>query len=763
MTDQELKTLLESLSLDEKIQMIHGAEFFKNSGVAQKDIPAFSFSDGPMGPRLEYEPANWLPIGGNDDYTSYLPCNSALAATFNRERAYETGLLLGQETRAREKDMILAPGINIHRSPLGGRNFEYMSEDPYLTGEIAVPYVKGVQETDVSACVKHYALNNQETYRNGTDVTVSERALWEIYLPAYRATVLEGKALGFMGAYNKYNGEYLCENQQLVNEILRGEWGFDGIFVSDWGATHDTIKAGLCEIDVDMRVTTDFDEYPMANPLKQAILNGEIEESHLDKKVWHLLSVMNRLHMLDGNRKRGSFNTPEHHAALLKTAEESIVLLKNEDNLLPIDENRIKNILLIGDNADRIHALGGGSAEIKALYEISPLMGFKMISGGSFHVDYEPGYYNYVIGNAWGKENAQVAAKELFDDDSAINPDLLTEKDIQRLAGVFAPNAPRQSRKILSSQLEAKNKEYLDRALEKAKNADVVIYIGGLNHDHDVEGADRKDYLLPNNQDEIILKLLEIRPDAIITLIGGSPVSTQAWADKAKAIVYSYYAGMESGLALAKTLMGMVCPSGKLPTTFPANIEDSPAHKLSTFPGGMSASYDEGIFVGYRYFETENIKPAFCFGHGLSYASFQYKNLAVKDLAPALTEDIYSIRNLPNLYEVRFDVCNTSDRDALETGMLFVSAPTSFTTVTGKDEKRPAKELRSFDKKLIAAGKKETYCFNLTPMDFAYYDEELHMYAVKSGDYTIMAGRNVADLPLTATIHIDKDLKISRS
>ena len=407
MNKQALIQLLNTLTLDDKITMIHGASMFQTGAVTEKNVPAFTFDDGPMGPRKEYQRDDWIPIGGNDDATSYLPSNSALAATFNRKRALESGTILGREARGRGKDMILAPGINIHRSPLGGRNFEYMSEDPYLTAEIAVPFVEGIQQNDVSACVKHYALNNQETDRTGYNADVSERALWEIYLPAFRATVKKAHTMGMMGSYNRFHEEYLCHSQEMIDGILRQEWGFDGIYVSDWNAIKDTVKAGNCEIDIDMNVTDDFDNYKMAQPLKKAVLNGRVQEAELDKKVMHILHVMNELHMLDGKRQKGSYNDPSHPGKLLQTAEESMILLKNEKKLLPLNPEKLKKVVVIGDNADRTHAAGGGSAEIKALYEITPLMGIKMFLGGNCEVVYEPGYYACVTGNAWHDITAQ--------------------------------------------------------------------------------------------------------------------------------------------------------------------------------------------------------------------------------------------------------------------------------------------------------------------------------------------------------------------
>ncbi|MBQ8527976.1 MAG: glycoside hydrolase family 3 C-terminal domain-containing protein [Lachnospiraceae bacterium] len=745
MTKNELLSLAQKLTLDEKISMIHGAALFKTAAVKEKEIPAFCFSDGPMGTRPEFEWDEWLLIGGNDDYSSYLPCNSAIAATFNRECAYTSGQVLGLEARGKGKDMILAPGINIHRSPLCGRNFEYMSEDPYLTTQMAVPYVKGIQESDVSACVKHFAVNNQETQRHGGNSTPSERALWEIYFPAFRATVQEGNTLGMMASYNRYMGEYACHSRELLDTILRSEWNFDGIVVSDWGGVHDTEKAANCSLDIEMGCTPDFDDYYMASPLKKAIEEGRVSEAEIDKKIMHILHTMNELHMLDGKRKRGGYNLPSSREKLRLAAEESIVLLKNDKKTLPLNPDKIKKLLVIGDNADRVHSHGGGSAEIKSLYEISPLLGLKMYLGGNCEVIYEPGYYNFVVGNAWGKENSQNVLGNLMMDESK-NPYL-----------------PRQKRYISEENLARVNAEYLEKAKQACKDADAVLFIGGLTHDQDVEDQDRKDYHLPCNQDYVIRELLKVRPDMIVTLIGGSPVSMSEWKDMADTIIYSYYNGMEGGLAFAHTVFGEVSPSGKLPTSFPKQLSDCGAHGTDTFPGIDTVEYKEGIFVGYRHLDSRNIEPEFAFGHGLSYAEFNYHNMEVRDV----TEDMNMPDNckierdhLVPIFEVSCQVSNTSQTDAKESVQLYI-APCDTTLPDGL--KRPVKELRGFDKKMIKAGEDISYHFSLTPEAFSYYDETEHCYIAPKGNYNIMLASSSRDIRLVQKITLHKDYKISRS
>ena len=745
MTQQELLELVKKLTLDEKISMIHGAALFKTAAVPEKNIPAFCFSDGPMGTRPEFEWNQWLLIGGNDDYSSYLPCNSALAATFNRECAYASGQVLGLEARGKGKDMILAPGINIHRSPLCGRNFEYMSEDPYLTAQMAVPYVKGIQESDVSACVKHFAVNNQETQRHGGNSTPSERALWEIYFPAFRATVQDGNTLGMMASYNRYMGEYACHSKELLDTILREEWNFEGLVVSDWGGVHDTEKAANCSLDVEMGCTPDFDDYYLASPLKKAIEEGRIAEEEIDKKILHILYTMNELHMLDGNRKRGGYNLPSSREALRQTAEESVILLKNEKKLLPLNPDKIKKLLVIGDNADRVHSHGGGSAEIKSLYEISPLLGIKMYLGGNCEVIYEPGYYNFVVGNAWGKENCQNVLGNLMMDEN------------------MNPYVPRQKRYVSEENIAAVNAEYLERAKKACEDADAVLFIGGLTHDQDVEDQDRSDYHLPCNQDYVIRELLKVRPDMIVTLIGGSPVSMAEWKDMADTIVYSYYNGMEGGLAYAKNIFGEISPSGKLPTSFPKQLSDCGAHGIDTFPGIDTVEYKEDVFVGYRHLDSVGLEPEFAFGHGLSYAEFSYEDMKVRDV----TADVDSIgdtkiarNNLVPIFEISCRVKNISDTDAKETVQLYI-APHE--TSLSASLKRPVKELRDFDKKMIVAGDDASYHFSLTAEAFSYYDEEKHCYVAPKGTYDILLASSSRDIRLTSQVTLKKDYLISRS
>lgn len=723
MTHEELKSLCEKLTLDEKIGMVHGCALFKTKAVEHLGIPAFTYSDGPMGVRPEYEDDAWYPKRLSDDYTSYLPSNTALASTFSPRLAYESGRILGEETRGRGKDMILGPGVNIHRSPLCGRNFEYMSEDPYLSGRMAVPYIQGVQESDVSACVKHFALNNQETRRNDVDVFVSERALYEIYLPAFRAAVKEGHTLGIMGSYNKFKGTYCSHHPYLIDEILHEEWGFDGITVSDWGSIHDTVEAGNVGIDADMRVTNDFDEYCFANPLKKAVEEGRVSREMLDEKVMHILNVMNRLHMLDGSRKRGTYNASASGEKLLKAAEESVILLKNQDNLLPLDKEKVKKLLVIGDNADRLHALGGGSAEIRALYELSPLMGLKMTLGGNCEVVYEPGYYTHVTGHAWGRDsNSQWADSTSY-------------------------------REPTREEIDALGQKYLESAKASCKDADAVIFIGGLNHDHDVEGKDRDTMKLPAGQDEVIKELLKIRPDMIVTMIAGSPVDMHQWLPDARTLLYYSYNGMQGGLAFAKVIFGDVNPSGKLPTTLPLTLEDSPSHRLGEFPGGDTVCYNEDIYVGYRYYDTFGVKPAFAFGHGLSYTEFSFGSMTASLKEETVPNDG---GEQPSLFvQASLPVTNAGSRDGALAVQFYIKPVDS-------PVKRPVKELRGFDKQFLRAGETGEFFGEFDAYSFSYYDEERKCYVTHPGTYEICAAFACDDIRSTVRIQIQNEYTISR-
>ncbi|MGN0205196.1 MAG: beta-glucosidase [Coprococcus sp.] len=698
-----IRELMEALTLDEKISMIHGAGFFRTAGVNRLGIPELKMSDGPMGVRNDFKNAEWVAIGNSDDYVTYLPSNSALAATWNRKLAYESGKVLGEEARGRGKDVILAPGINIKRSPLCGRNFEYMSEDPYLAGELAVPLIQGIQTADTAACVKHFAMNNQETERLWVNVEISERALREIYLPAFKKAVQEGNAYSLMGAYNRYKDEHCCESKVLLNGVLRTEWGYDGMVVSDWGGVHKTKEAAESGLDIEMSVTDNFDEYCMADPLKQAVEAGEIPESLIDSKVEHILKLMFRLHMLGGGeRKSGCYNTPEHRSSVLDAARESVVLLKNDDQQLPLSPKSIRKLLVIGDNASRMHSNGGGSAEIKALYEISPLMGIKKRLGGNVQVDYVQGYFAHDLENAGSDINWQADS-------------------LENGGGYIA--AAGEDEEITRRQA-ALRCEAVERAADSSYDA--VIFIGGQNHQQDTEGHDRPDMRLPYAQDELIRELLGVRPELMVVMVSGSAVE-MPWLSKVKTLVWHWYAGMEGGTALAEVLFGDINPSGRLPESFPITHTDCPAHCVGEFPGDNNVRYDEGIFVGYRYYDTKKKKELFPFGYGLSYTEFTFSDMVI-------------MGNYPEI-QVCVDVTNTGSRSGQEVVQLYVGKKDSAV-------ERAAKELKGFEKISLEPGQTKNVVLTLDEEAFYYYNEEKHAFDVESGEYQIYIGKSVENICL---------------
>ncbi len=719
--NERIREIVGQLTLEEKVRMIHGDALFYSGDVERLHIPAVHMSDGPMGVRCEFPRASWIPVGNSDDYVTYCPSNSAIAATWNPELAYKVGQVLGEETRGRGKDMILGPGINIKRVPANGRNFEYMSEDPHLISELVVPLIEGIQESDVAACVKHFALNNQETERLWVNVEIDERALREIYLPGFEAAVKKGNAHAIMGAYNLMRGVHCCENQELLGEILRKEWKFDGVIVSDWSAVHHTKAAAESPLDIEMSVTYDFDDYKMARPLLEAVRKGEVDEACIDEKVANILRMMIRPKMLEAaGRKAGCYNTPEHREKVRKVAEEAIILLKNEEDILPLQPEQTKELLIIGDNAERLHALGGGSAEIKALYEISPLMGIKSQLGGNTKVTFARGYC------VSPKEEAEVNWQETSTEEGAMTK-------------------LKEEREQVSAELMEKRKALREEAVNLAQNCENVIIIAGLNHDYDVEGYDRDTMELPYEQDLLIEEVLKVAPNAVVVMRAGNPVSMGKWKDKAKAIVWEYYSGMEAGNVLAGILFGKVNPSGKLPETIPYCMEDCGAIQLGEFPGRAlteeekqrmdahtTVEYKDGIYVGYRYYEKYQVPVQFCFGHGLSYTAFTYGDVSVT-------------KEVGNALAVTFSIKNVGTVAGMETAQVYV----------GKKESnvdRPVKELKGFKKVFLQPGEEKKVSISLSKDAFTYYDVKEKAFVVEPGTYQIYVARSLD--------HVEKVIEI---
>ncbi|SKB63304.1 beta-glucosidase [Lachnospiraceae bacterium] len=646
MTKEQINEIVRKMTLDEKIGMIHGSGFFHTEGVERLGVPRLMTSDGPMGVRGEFFDAKWLFLNQQDDLVTYLPCYSALASTFNRKLAYEEGDVLGSEARGRGKDVILAPGINLKRSPLCGRNFEYFSEDGYLTSELAIEFVKGIQQNDVAACVKHFALNNQETARMAVSSEIDEEIFRDTYLEVFRRVLLEGDARSVMGAYNRVYGEYCCESEFLLNKILRDEWDYEGVVISDWGGVHDTYKAASAGCDIEMSVTDNFDEYYFAEPLKKMVEEKKIDESIIDKKVFRILLMMDKLNMLEGDRKAGAYNTRAHQEAAYRVASESIVLLKNESDVLPLKAEKQKRILVIGDNAIRQHSLGGGSAEIKALYEINPILGIKEYLGGNTRVDFIAGY------------------------DAEIAPDA-TEISWQEKSLEVTEEENEQIKKVSKEK-----REEVEKVL-KSVDYDSVIYVGGLNHVIDREGFDKDDMKLPYGQDELISTILDCRKDAVIVLISGSSVEMGSWIDKADTVLWSYYNGCEGGRALAHIIFGEVNPSGRLPETFYLKPEDCSAFSVGEFGKKDKVHYTEGYEIGYKYTDKHGVKVQFPFGYGLSYTTFKVTDEKISGDGK----------------KMHVTVKNTGDREGLETVMIF-----------GDNEKTCVRELIGFEKVMIRSG-----------------------------------------------------------
>lgn len=726
--ENRITLLINEMTLKEKTGLIHGAGLFRTAGVDRLNIPSLKMSDGPMGVRSEFVNDQWMPVGTPDDYVTYCPSNSAIAMTWNRKLARNAGKVLGEEARGRGKDVILAPGINIKRTPVCGRNFEYFSEDPCLTSELAVPVVRGIETADVASCVKHFALNNQETERLWVNVEVDERALREIYYPAFQAVVQRAGVKSIMGSYNLIRGVHACENQEILGDVLRKEWGFDGTIISDWGAVHTTKETAEGPLDIEMSVTNDFDDYFLADPLIREIENKTVDEACVDEKVRNILRMMVRLHMIElteenskvvvrknKNRKRGTYDSPNHRSEVLKVARESITLLKNENHLLPLSD-KMEKVLVIGQNAVIAQALGGGSAEIKALYEVTPLLGISKLLGGNCEVAYAPGY--------------DIPKKE--DSDHNWQEDSL--------------DATQKPSKVAG---ETKNSAHLrEEAVALAKKYDHVIYVGGLNHEQDLEGGDRADLTLPYGQDRLISELLDVCPDMVVVMLAGSPVSMNSWVDRALAIVWMSYSGMEGGTALAEILFGKANPSGKLAETLPKELPEC-FKKEEYFPGRkltgeekarmnahLTQEYAESVFVGYRYYEKNAIPVQFCFGHGLSYTNFVYESMKI---------DAISSKIRGQGFDVQVKVRNIGSVDGKETVQLYIGEK-------NVSKEHPVKELKTFEKVCLRPREAKTVLLRVTLEDFMHYDEREKDWKLAHGEYRIYVGSSLEDIRLTYDI-----------
>lgn len=699
-TDQDIevkiKSLIAKMTLQEKVDLLHANSKFYIPGNKRLKIPELATSDGPHGVRAEINRNDWGYSGWTNDSATCFPPGTALAASWNTKLAYERGIILGEEARARNKDILLGPGINIIRSPLCGRNFEYMSEDPLLISRMSVAYIKALQSKDVAASVKHWLANNQEENRGTVNVTMSERALREIYLPGFRASVMEGGAYTVMAAYNKFRGDWCSENEYLNRTILRNEFGFNGILMTDWAAAHSTVKAAMSGLDLEMGTDiADYNEWYFANPLIKAVQEGKVPVQVIDEKVANMLRVMFKLKMFDEkSRSKGVMNTKEHQQAAYNSAAEAAVLLQNNNQLLPVDFNKIKSVAVIGDNATRKHCGGGLSSEIKSLYEVTPLDAIKNKFGSFVKINFAQGYEKQSVfkeGNNSGQLNT-----------------------------------------------DAVNWKLIDEAVEAARNSDIAIIFGGLNHDFDTESSDKKNMKLPYGQEVLIREVAKVNPKTIVVIIAGSPVELAGIINRVPTVLWAWYGGMEAGNAVADILSGKINPSGKLPFTIPVSLEQSPAHALGNFPGrNLQVNYEEDILVGYRWFDTKKIQPQFPFGYGLSYTDFSISNFSTDKLSYGKDEIIHA----------KFTISNTGSRYGGEVVQLYISQPVCSVM-------RPEKELKAFEKVFLQPGESRTIEMNINVADLAFYDEKIKAWNVENGEFVLQLGNSSKNILHTVKLAI---------
>ena len=709
--EERVEDALARMTLEEKVGMTHAQSKFSSRGVPRLGIPEVWHTDGPHGIRPEVLWDEWEQAGWTNDSCTAFPALVNLAATWDKEMALLFGRSIGEEARYRKKNILLGPGVNICRTPLNGRNFEYMGEDPYLSGAMVVPYVKGVQENGVAACVKHYAVNNQEFQRTQSNSVVDDRTLHEIYLPAFKAAVQEGGAWSIMGSYNLYNGQYNCHNKKLLMDILKGDWGFDGVVVSDWGGCRDSEEAIMNGLDIEMGTWTEgmqfgatdgYNLYHMADPYLKGIREGKYTTKELDDKVRRILRLIFRTSMRPGHNY-GRFVCPEHYQAARDISAAGVVLLKNEENVLPLAVEEGARILVVGENAIKKMLVGGGSSSLKTAYEVTPLEGLQNAFAGKAEVVWARGY----VGDTTTSFDNVDTGQDLTDDRS---PEVL-----------------------------------IAEAADMAKNADYVIFVGGLNKSgyQDCEGTDRLDTDLPYNQQDVIEALAAVSDKFVVVNISGSPVS-MPWADEADAIVQGWYGGTESGNALADVLTGKVNPSGRLPFSVPFKYTDGPIQTLRQYPGIQEEGsefwqthYDEGVYVGYRWYEANDIPVQWAFGHGLSYTSFEYSN--AKAAKASMKAD--------GTLKVTVDVKNTGDCDGAEVVQLYIADP-----VASID--RPVKELKGFEKVYLKAGESAKVTFEIDAADLSFYDVAKGDWTAEPGEFQALIASSSADVRATVPFEL---------
>ena len=701
--EERVEDALARMTLEEKVGMTTAQSKFSSRGVPRLGIPEVWHTDGPHGIRPEVLWDEWDQAGWTNDSCTAFPALINLAATWDKEMSLLYGRSIGEEARYRKKDILLGPGINICRTPLNGRNFEYMGEDPYLAGQMVVPYVKGVQENGVAACVKHYAVNNQEFQRTQSNSVLDDRTLYEIYLPAFKAAVVEGDAWSIMGSYNLYNGQFNCHNKKLLVDILKGEWGFDGVVVSDWGGCRDDEEAVLNGLDIEMGTWTNgltgaasdgYRNYHMADPYLKGLREGKYTTKELDDKVRRILRLIFRTSMRP-EPNYGRFVCPEHYQAAREISAAGVVLLKNDNNALPLNVPEGGKILLVGENVVKKMVVGGGSSNLKTAYEVNPLEGLQNAYGDKAEVVWARGY----VGDTSTSYNAVDTGQDLTDNRSP--------------------------------------KELIAEAVEMAKDADYVIFVGGLNKSahQDNESTDRLQITLPYNQEDVILALAEVAKNLVVVNISGSAVA-MPWADSVDAIVQGWYGGTETGNALADVLIGKVNPSGRLPFSVPFKYEDGPIKTEAQYPGIKAdgdefwqTHYSEGVYVGYRWYDSNEIPVQFPFGHGLSYTTFEYTN--AKAAKPSMKAD--------GTLKVSVDVTNTGDCDGAEIVQLYIADPQASID-------RPSKELKGFEKVWLKAGEKKTVTFEIDAKDLSYFDADKHEWVAEPGEFHALLARSAGDV-----------------
>ncbi len=708
--EPEIDNIIKGMTLEEKINMLHGKNMFSSAGIPRLGIADVEYADGPFGIREEMEPHSWNSAHLTTDSATFFPTGSALAATWSTKWAYAYGRGMSLEARLRGKDMILGPAINIQRIPTGGRTYEYLCEDPLLSGMLSVAYTKGSQEEGTAVCLKHYALNNQEDYRGFVDVRISDRAMHEIYLKPFEMAVREADAWGVMAAYNKVNGRWCSENEMLLTTILRQQWGFPGMVISDWGGVHSTVDAVTAGMNVEMP----GNRY-MGDALLDSVKAGKVSEAVIDQRVREILRVRLTVKPVDkaiANSK--PVGNAEEMTTALEVARRSIVLLKNapvqikkeSQTLLPIDLKKVRHIAVIGENAVMPMALGGVGAGVKTRREVTPIEGLKAALGNQVRITYTPGYKSF----------------------------------------------DRESRNKQLKPQQPADRQLMAQAVKAAKKADLVIFFAGDNREVETEGSDRKSIILPSGQDELAKALAKANKRFITVIVSGGPVDVSTVSEVSGALVASWFNGSMGGQALAEVLTGAISPSGKLPMTWPKRLEDVPAYATGSYPQNMNSSNNQGdIFVdltrnrsnerrqqliadyteqdlvGYRWYDKKEVAVAYPFGYGLSYATFGYSDLQIVPTADG--------------FNVQFMLENTSDRDAEEVAQVYIARPKSHL-------ERPVKELKGFCRIALKAGERQTVTIPVRRADLCHWDESAQTWMLEPDDITFLVGGSSDNLPL---------------